>query len=114
MKLQLSEYLVKTIKGYEKSGDIVVNKFVETSIANNTGDMNFDTFSNVIGSEYPENTLPLIVSLSKQLTFLLGLIQVRQQISVSDIAEEVLPLSLANLIADVQAQEDYCLEVELE
>ena len=38
---------------------------------------------------------------------------IRQHISLSDVANKVLPHSLANLISEVQAQEDCMIEVAL-
>ena len=38
---------------------------------------------------------------------------IRQHISLSDVANNVLPHSLANLISEVQAQEDSMIEVAL-
>lgn len=114
LTLQLPEYLVKTIKTYDRSGDIDVNKFVADSIVNHTEDVTDDLSLDDVTFKYPENTLPLVIQLPKTQAFELGMeFSIRQHISISVIAENVLPHSLANLIAEVQAQEDYTVEVAL-
>ena len=107
LTLQLPEYLVKTVKAYDRSGDIDVNKFVADSIVNNREDVTDDSPLDDVTCEYPENTLPLVIQLSKTQAFELGMkYSVRQHISLFDVVNKVLPHSLANLIAEVQAQED--------
>ena len=55
-----------------------------------------------------------MVQLSKTQAFELGMeYSIRQHISLSDVANKVLPHSLANLISEVQAQEDSMIEVAL-
>lgn len=114
LTLQLPEYLVKTIKAYDRSGDIDMNKFVADSIVNHREDVTDDSPLDDVTCEYPKNTLPLVIQISKTQAFELGMeFLVRQHISISEIADNVLPHSLANLIAEVQAQEDYMIEVAL-
>ena len=114
LTLQLPEYLVKTVKAYDRSGDIDVNKFVADSIVNNREDVTDDSPLDDVTCEYPENTLPLVIQLSKTQAFELGMkYSVRQHISLSDVVNKVLPHSLANLISEVQAQEDSMIEVAL-
>lgn len=114
LTLQLPEYLVKTVKAYDRSGDIDVNKFVADSIVNHREDVTDDSPLDDVTCEYPENTLPLVIQLSKTQAFELGMkYSVRQHISLSDVVNKVLPHSLANLIAEVQAQEDSMIEVAL-
>ena len=114
LTLQLPEYLVKTVKAYDRSGDIDVNKFVADSIVNHREDITDDSPFDDVTCEYPKNTLPLVVQLSKTQAFELGMeYSIRQHISLSDVANKVLPHSLANLISEVQAQEDSMIEVAL-
>lgn len=114
LTLQLPEYLVKTIKTYDRSGDIDVNKFVADSIVNHREDVTYDSSLDDVDCKYPENTLPLVIQLSQTQAFELGMeYSIRQHISLSDVVNKVLPHSLANLIAEVQAQEDYMVEVAL-
>ena len=114
LKLQLPEYLVKTIKAYDRSGDIDVNKFVADSIVNHREDVTYDSSLDDVDCKYLENTLPLVIQLSKTQAFELGMeYSIRQHISLSDVVNKVLPYSLANLIAEVQAQEDSMIEVVL-
>lgn len=112
--LQLPVYLVKMIRAYERMGYLERNNFIENSLANHGEAVAPNSLFNDVGCEYPENTIPLLVSLPKPFAFQLGLEYQRLHISLSDIAAEVLPHSVANLIAEIQAQEDYRLEVELE
>ena len=114
LTLQLPEYLVKTIKAYDRSGDIDMNKFVADSIVNHREDVTDDLSLDDVTCKYPENTLPLVIQLSKTQAFELGMeYSIRQHISLSDVVNKVLPHSLANLIAEVQAQEDSMIEVAL-
>ena len=73
LTLQLPEYLVKTIKAYDRSGDIDVNKFVADSIVNHREDITDDSPFDDVTCEYPKNTLPLVVQLSKTQAFELGI-----------------------------------------
>ena len=66
LTLQLPEYLVKTIKAYDKSGDIDVNSFVADSIVNHREDVTYDSSLDDVDCKYPENTLPLVIQLSKR------------------------------------------------
>ena len=114
LTLQLPEYLVKTVKAYDRSGDIDVNKFVADSIVNHREDVPDDSPLDDVTCKYPENTLPLVIQLSKTQAFELGMeYSIRQHISLSDVANKVLPHSLANLISEVQALEDCMIEVAL-
>ena len=114
LTLQLPEYLVKTIKAYDRSGDIDVNKFVADSIVNHREDVTYDSSLDDVDCKYPENTLPLVIQFPKTQAFELGMeYSIRQHISLSDVVNKVLPHSLANLIAEVQTQEDYMVEVAL-
>ena len=112
LTLQLPEYLVKTIKAYDRSGDIDMNKFIADSIINHKEDVTDDSPLDDIACAYPENTLPLVVQIPRPLAFELGMeFSVRQHISISDVVNKMLSFSLANLISEVQAQEDYMFEV---
>ncbi|MBP3820680.1 hypothetical protein J6G99_03440 [bacterium] len=114
LTLQLPEYLVKTIKTYDRSGDIDANKFVADSIVNHREDVTYDSSLDDVDCKYSENTLPLVIQFPKTQAFELGMeYSIRQHISLSDLVNKVLPHSLANLIAEVQAQEDYMVEVAL-
>jgi len=115
LTLQLPEYLVKKVKAYDRSGDIDVNKFVADSITNHIEEVTDDSPLDDVSCKYPENTLPLVVQLSETQAFELGMeFSVRQNISISDVVSKMLPHSLANLISEVQAQEDYMFEVALD
>lgn len=113
LTLQLPEYLVRTLRGYSKTGDIDVNKFVADSILNHSEDVSTHLSLAEVNCKYPENTLPLVVQIPKTQAFELGWSEVVRHLSISDIVTDVLSHSLPVLISELQAQEDYMVEVAL-
>lgn len=108
IKLQLPTSLISVLNYYEKDGFIELNKFVENSIQNHIEYIE-------TGQEYNKAspTVELDVQISIFLLLKLWWKSLITKTSVSKLAHEALSFSIPALLDELQAQEDYRIEVEL-
>lgn len=106
--IELPYIVIKILRNEEKAGFVNFNQFIELSITDllETSSTNFDTNLNL------SNRIPVAIQISGQTAFRLGGHALLTNNSVSDIVSEVLGYSIPVLLDELQAQEDYRLEVE--
>lgn len=106
--IELPYIVIKILRNEEKAGVVNFNQFIELSITDllETSSTNFDTNLNL------SNRIPVAIQISGQTAFRLGWHALLTNNSVSDIVSEVLGYSIPVLLDELQAQEDYRLEVE--
>lgn len=108
LNLQILPYFVNTMNWFEDAGYAERNKFIEDSIKNH-----MDYFRTGPGDNAVFPSVKLEVQISTFLALKLRWVALINRTSVSSIVNEVLAFSLPVLLEEIQAQEDYRLEVEL-
>lgn len=108
LNLQLSPFFVTTMNWFENAEYAERNKFIEDSIKNH-----IDYFRTGAGDDNVSQSVKLEVQISTFLVLKLWWVALINRTSISAVVNEVLAFSIPVILEEIQAQEDYRLEVEL-
>lgn len=102
--LDLPEFIIKTLREYDKSGDIKINSFIQDSIHNHA--------EYCTGHPVSINSLiPIKIELPASMVWKLVEQAIHDNTTVSDIVAEALSYSISNLLSEIDAMTDYSLEI---